>query len=301
MQLSPASLEAAYYAFSFAFQSAFEQTQPWQARIATQATSSTSSNRYPWMAQIPRLREWIGERVLNNVVARAQELKNRSFEDSIEVDRDDIEDDQFGLYAPMFAMLGNQAALWPDDLMTEVLLSTTLTAFDGQPFFHSSHPVNMDDSTKGTYQNLFASKPLSHTTYNEVRSAMMAYLGEDGKPIRVRPNLLVTGPATEKTAREILQASLIQGSSAGIQNVMNGTADLLIIPELAVSPGLWFLMDVSKPIKPFLFQLRKSPVLHSLVDPTSENVFMRKKFIYGVDSRGAAGVTLPFLAAKCTP
>jgi phage major head subunit gpT-like protein len=73
---------------------------------------------------------------------------------------------------------------------------------------------------------------------------------------------------------------------------------VLVIPELADEPTVWYAADTSKPIKPFVYQVRKEPQLVQVDDPKAENVFWRKKFIYGIDSRGAAGFTLPFLIAR---
>jgi phage major head subunit gpT-like protein len=48
-----------------------------------------------------------------------------------------------------------------------------------------------------------------------------------------------------------------------------------------------------------VFQNRQNPEFVSKDDPTDDNVFMRRQFVYGVDARGNAGYSLPFLAYKC--
>lgn len=58
----------------------------------------------------------------------------------------------------------------------------------------------------------------------------------------------------------------------------------------------WFLLDVSKFIKPLLNQERQKPIFASLDEPTASNVFMRDEFLYGVKRRGNAGFTLWQLA-----
>jgi phage major head subunit gpT-like protein len=83
-------------------------------------------------------------------------------------------------------------------------------------------------------------------------------------------------------------------------NTLKGTADLLVIPQLANDPKSWYLLDVSRAIRPFIFQLRSAPQFVQFTDPKSESVFRRKKFVYGVDARGNAGYGLWFLAAKAT-
>lgn len=306
MQINPSTLDAIYYGFRLDYQKAYERPTPWSDRLASLVPSTQRENRYAWMKMIPRLREWIGERKLNNLAGRGYTIVNKDWEASLEVDRNDIEDDAIGVYKPGVAMLGEQAKLWPDDLMTTLIQSgTTATAFDGQAYFSGSHPKDSDNTALGTYSNNFTSTALTHSNFQYVRSQMMSYVGEDNKPLRVNPGLALVPPALEGTIKQILNAEYIvatfgANAATGSQtNVLKGTADYLVIPELAGADTTWYLADVSKPVKPFVFQLRKSPQLVSLTDPTSENVFMRKKFIYGVDARGNAGFSLPFLCARC--
>ena len=80
MNVTPAALDAIYYAFDARFQGAFERTPTWYQTIASEMPSSTRSQRHYWMALIPRLREWLGERVLHNVQARSTEIINKSWE-----------------------------------------------------------------------------------------------------------------------------------------------------------------------------------------------------------------------------
>jgi phage major head subunit gpT-like protein len=51
----------------------------------------------------------------------------------------------------------------------------------------------------------------------------------------------------------------------------------------------WFLMDSRMLLKPVLFQVRKKPEFVYLDRSTDENVFMKKKHIYGVHSRDNVG------------
>jgi phage major head subunit gpT-like protein len=51
----------------------------------------------------------------------------------------------------------------------------------------------------------------------------------------------------------------------------------------------WFLLDVSRPIKPLIFQKRRDYNLVSLDRATDANVFMRDEYLYGVDARVNVG------------
>lgn len=305
MQITPSSLDAIFYNFNTLFQGAYQRIDPWYKKVATEVPSTGRENRYAWMKMIPRLRKWIGERMLRNVEAAGYSLVNDDYELTEEIDRNDILDDNLGVYSPLIRMMGEQSARWPDDLLLAVLQGgTSGLAFDGQAFFSASHPVG--DPAGSTYSNLLSTTALNAANYQTARQTMMAYKGEDGKSLRITPNLLVVPPQLEATARVILNAEFIAPSSAFggnaasqmQSNVLRNSADLLVLPDLSSEADAWYLLDTSKPIMPFVFQNRKSPTFTALTDPTTENVFMRKKFVYGVDARGAAGYTLPFLALR---
>lgn len=307
MQVNPANLDAMYYGFDARFQAAFEKTAPWSAQIATEVPSSTRENRYHWMDMLPRMREWVGERVIRNLTARVFSITNKPWELTVEVDKDDVEDDNLGVYNGWIDSVGMQARKWPDDVLTDIIQAGTSTVCaDGQYFFDTDHPVNIDVASAGTYSNNLTTTPLTASNYGAARAAFGARLGVDGKPMMAKATLLMVPPALEDTARAILNSEQIAPSAAwagnvgsvAVTNIYRNSADLLVVPELNNEPTTWYLLDVSKPIKPFVWQLRKAPNFVSLFSPTDANVFFRKKFIYGVDSRGNGGFTLPHLALR---
>lgn len=296
MQITQAALQSAFLAFDMRYQQAYGAAQPVYQRYTMEVPSSTREQRYGWMAKIPRLREWVGERVVQNASAHDYSIVNKDFELTMEVDRNDFEDDQLGLFNPTLDMMGQQARLYPQDLVNQALKDgETKVAYDGQYFFDTDHPIDLKNTGAGTQSNLFTGTALTADNYATVRATMMTWKGEDTRALGIMPNLLVVPPQLEVVAKKLVNADLTTG---GETNVLKGTAEVLVVPELASAPGDWYLMDVSKPIKPFVFQNRKAPVFTYLNQPTSENVFWHKKFVYGVDARGAAGYGLWFLAAK---
>lgn len=72
-----------------------------RAQVAAVVPSSTREEGYGWLGQFPRMREWIGDRVVNSLAAQSYKITNRDFEQTISVPRNDIEDDQYGIFAPM--------------------------------------------------------------------------------------------------------------------------------------------------------------------------------------------------------
>jgi phage major head subunit gpT-like protein len=306
MDLTPATLRALRTSFSKMFEDAYSQTTPFYSRLCTQVPSTTAQNDYGWMAKLPGMREWLGERVVHNLATHSYQLKNKDYELTVGVDRNDIEDDNLGQYSMLFARMGESVSKHPDQLVKALLVNGAANlCFDGLSYFNAAHPVNPYDAAKGTYSN-YSSTGLALTQANflTARATMATYKGEDGEPLGVVPNLLVVPPALEGMALRICKMGTIHtedssGESASApQNVTAGMADVLMLPELAGADTTWYLLATQSVIKPLVFQWRKRPVFVSKVSPTDDNVFHTKQFVYGADGRYNAGYTLPFLAYK---
>lgn len=142
-------------AFKAAFQGGLGAgPEPTYRKISTTVPSSTAKEAYPWLAQIPRIREWIGERVVRDITAEGYELKNKSFEQTIEVPRESIEDDQYGIFTPLMTAMGEDARKFPDELVYGALAAGFDTnCYDGQYFFDTDHPVKNQDGSFSTQSN----------------------------------------------------------------------------------------------------------------------------------------------------
>jgi len=309
MQITPQNLQALFNTYDLSFQEGANANVPtFVDKIATQRPSSTRQTTYAWMAKLPTLREWVGERVLNAISSYSYTIVNKDFELTMELDRNDILDDQYGLFNPVAEDMGRASRLWPDQQLTKLIQSgEKQLCYDGQPFFDPDHPIDKYTPTLGVQKNLFKGLTLTPDNYSAVRTAMMSYVGEDGQPLGVTPKLLVVPPQLEQRALRILNAEIIapamlagEAQVGSNENTLKGTADLLVIPQLANDPNSWYLLDTTRAVRPFIFQLRQAPVFVQFTDPKSENAFRRKKFLYGVDARGNAGYGLWFLAAKAT-
>jgi len=302
--ITPQRVSAFFLGLQTKFNQAFKDTKLRYDAITTQTDSATESEIQAWMARQMKMRPWVGERILNDVAARAQQLDNKPYEASFKVPRAKIADDKLGIFSPLMEELARAAKHWPDRLVWDALKAgENATGYDGQGFFDTDHPVNMDDPASGVQANKFTSKALTTDNLAEVISTMGSWKGEDGQELEVEPNLLVVGPDLRNQARRILNAEIIAttAGNAAESNVMKGDMDLLVVPRLASIPGVWFPMDTTRPIKPMLFQLREAPTFDYLMKSDDPNVFMKDEYIAGVKARGAAGYGPWWLAAKCTP
>lgn len=210
MIVNQANLKDLQKAYNAAFKGGFatEAAADWQA-IATVVPSSTKANHYAWLGQFPQLREWLGDRQVKSMEAHDYTIKNRKFESTVGVPRDDIEDDTFGVFTPLMEEMGRSAKAHPGELIWELLAAgTTTKCFDGQYFFDTDHEVG-------------------------------------GKSV----------------------ANVDKGGSG----------------------NYWYLMDLSRVLKPVIFQKRREYAFRSMTDLNDDKVFMTDEFKFGVDARVNAG------------
>lgn len=142
MIINQSNLSILNQAFSAAFKNGLTNAAPMWSQCATLVPSSTAEQKYGWLGRITKFREWVGERQHQNLVAHDYAIKNKTWEDTIEVSRDEIEDDQYGVYSPVAQQIGQDAALHPDELVFGLLKAGfTTPCYDGQYFFDTDHPV----------------------------------------------------------------------------------------------------------------------------------------------------------------
>ena len=146
MIVNSEALDGLFKGYSLAFNKGLEAPETAWSKIAMLVPSNTASETYAWLGQAPRVREWIGERVVRGLAAYGYTIVNRKFEDTVSVQRTMIEDDQYGVYTPMMTELGRSTSSFPDELMFGLLQTGfTTPCFDGQNFFDTDHPINPAD------------------------------------------------------------------------------------------------------------------------------------------------------------
>lgn len=149
--VTPQVLQSLMVGYSQKFQEGQSMAESQYLEVATKVPSSGKSTTYGWLGKWPKFREWIGDRVINQMEAHAYSIINKAFESSIGVDRDDIEDDEIGVYGPLFQEMGRASKVFPDELVFPLLDAGLATeCYDGQYFFDIDHPVYSNvDGTGG--------------------------------------------------------------------------------------------------------------------------------------------------------
>ena len=150
-------LATAGTAFNAAFMRGLGQAETQYQSIATTITSTTKRNEYGWLGKFPSMRRWASYRVIEQFKAHKYSIENESFESTIPVDRDDLEDDELGMYGALFEEMGQAAAAHPDELVWQLWQAAFDTpCYDGQNFFDTDHPVLDAEGAKYSVSNMQA-------------------------------------------------------------------------------------------------------------------------------------------------
>jgi phage major head subunit gpT-like protein len=148
-------LNAIRTGFKKNFEDAKTKAEPMYNAVATIVPSSTKSNTYGWLGQWPGFSEWVGDRTLKSMKEHSYAITNKDYESTVAVDRNDIADDNLGVYAPMMTEMGYAASVFPDELVFPLLTAGfTSLCYDGQYFFDTDHPVNANVDGSGVDASL---------------------------------------------------------------------------------------------------------------------------------------------------
>ena len=279
-----AHFEETSIGFKTIFQKTFNDTNSEAKRLATEVKSNDLSEKYTWLGNFPNMKEWIGERDVKALTDFGYALENKLFETSVTVPNLHIEYDKVGLYKPAIEQMAINAKLFGSELVGDVLVAgTTGLCYDGKPFFANDHIIGTD-----TYANMSIGV-LNSENIIAGRTFMQGIKNSSGKTLRVNPNLIVCGPSNLSNVITALQKEYKAG---GETNTTYKMMDYLILPE--ITGNEWFMLDVAKPLRPFILQVAKD----GLFEASNDDKFMKDHALFGVKSFMNAGYGLWQLAYR---
>ena len=271
-------------------------------RGAVQVVSSTSKQeQYNWLYRLGNVREWIGPRVLNRFKAYGYTVENKKWEDSVELDRDDITDDKLGQYVPQIQTMAGEMNNHYLRLVTALLEGGfAVTCYDGQFFFDTDHPVG-DGASAGVASNT-DTMVLSATALKLAFENLPTLIDDRGDPLGIVYDTLIVHPSKRFVVKKLLEAELFikrAGTSVDYNEVQGLIPNVIYDPYISDS-NKWFLIDSSKALKPIVLQIRESPQWAGVTDPDDSFVFQTDKFLFGTKARHNAGYLLWQLAYGST-
>jgi len=279
------------------FMRVFKDTVPWHPMIAVITTSKGRSNIYRVDAQTPGLKEWIGPRTFAALAARGITLENKPYEGGVRSRVDDIADDEIGAYPMQAEAFGAGCRKYQDGLLVALMRSGhTSVCYDGQYFYDTDHPVDLDDASKGVWQNYWASgMALTAANFETVYATMCSRIGEEGRALDLKPTLLQVPPQLRSAAVSIVGSKSLAN---GADNPNFGIVDIMVVNELSVDPTTWYLHGTDGPMKPFIVQNREGVTI-KFTDVENGHVALYEGYFDMLgNARGAVGYGLPHFSSK---
>ncbi len=194
MILNQANLRAMFTGFRTSFNIGFRNAETFWQLIATLIPSSALEEKYGWFGQFPGVQEWVGDRIIKNLMVHDYAIKNIEFESTVSVKKREIETDQYGVYTPILQEMGHAAATHPDELVFNLLEQGFDTlCYDGQNFFDTDHPVgntsvsNMQDGSGTPWFLLDTSRPLKPLIFQRRKDYnLQTIMDEKSDPVFMR-------------------------------------------------------------------------------------------------------------------
>lgn len=82
---------------------------PMYTALVTEVKSNKKSETYGWLGSTPKLRKWRDERAPKALIENGFTLINEDYEASISVDKNAMEDDEYGQIKVQVGIMGNAA------------------------------------------------------------------------------------------------------------------------------------------------------------------------------------------------
>jgi phage major head subunit gpT-like protein len=317
------------------FGEAYSSTKSVAEIFSTVMPSTSEQNTYGWTGLMPKFRVWTGSRAVHEPAPQTYTLKNLPYEDTYALDRFRMDDDMFGIYYRLLPDMGRQAKRWRDFEIRDLLenagayTGTYQNGLDGLTNFNTAHPVDLYDSSKGTYSNDFTGGAqnvtyktaaggtttiavggaFSPTGYATLNQYMRTLKGEDNESMGVVPTHLMHHSQLTIEARLVLKASFFAppawssiGSQVGAaENMLRQFEVEPFANDLLTQSGTWYLQDNGKAVRNNIWQLRDAIQIVPKVSETDQNVFDKHQFLWGAWGRAAAGWGPAFLCVRSGP
>jgi phage major head subunit gpT-like protein len=285
------------------FDEALRAQRPVYPTIAMQRRSTGASEPFGFLGGLPQMREWLGDRIFNQLNAATFEVENKEYESSILVDRKDIEDDRFGLYGDVVGGMAEEATNYIDDLVVAELENGGSTpVYDGQYFYDTDHSwggsgAQSNDITSNVTTPASPTASEFKIAFAAAVDAMLGFTNDQGVKFRRGivnrvDGLVAAVPLNmRQAAYEAFESVIIANNS----NVVVDKPVILTLPGLT-STDKFHVLDVSGRIKPIVVQERRP--LKRFVKGLDDREFKELKFM--VDWRGRVRAVAWMKAVRVT-
>ena len=254
--------------------------------IFMRSGSTSESETYAWLGDVPGVTEWIGSKNLKGLNDYEYSIKNKNWYSGFSIDENEIEDEKISAIMPRVGMLAQGLSKFPAELIIDLITAgTTGLAYDGAAFFSNRTAPN-DNLLAGTG----VTSALLKTDITAARTAMMKFTSDQGKVMGLMMDTILCPPELEALFLELTTSvsgeSTVRPEASWIKNV-------IVCPELSDTND-WYGLASDAPLKPFIYQTRKG--IKQVLDDTQRDD--TRKLKYSAEARSNAGYGFFQMAVK---
>jgi phage major head subunit gpT-like protein len=332
MIISPANINLFFTTLGSRFWAAFGTTLPWWQRIAQPYPVDSESWADAWIGMIDTYREWLGSRTVHTPGPETYLVPMQLFELTEGVDELKIKDDKYGIYFPLADFMGQQAKKWPDYQLRDLMMNkksqvgARQKGTDGLTHWNTAHPIDVWDSSKGTFCNDFrggvsvggvtVGGTFTTNAFNSLWQEFSSRKSQSGEAMGVVPDLSMGPPQLKAAMTTVLQSAFYAPPMMGglgaqavgtgaanapfvgaMDNPLRGWTDLMINEDFASEADEWYMFFTKGPIKPMSWLLREAPDFVARMRPDDPVVFDTHTYLFGSKARGAPAWGIPQLSA----
>ena len=278
----------------------------WVNMVSNYFPSDQLTETYAFLDQVYGLREWVGERMARHLSEHSFTIKNKHYEDTLEVNVSDKRRDKTPQVQTRIAEIVRRAnSWWASTLSTLIVNAPSTTCYDGQYFFDTDHSEGDSGTQSNDIQADISAYPVTTpgtTTAPSVAEAQYAIYDGIATILGFKDN---TGEPMNEDASKFLvmvplslyktfsQAVYTVGQPAETQTALDSIKqdfEIKVVPNVRLSSwtASFAVFRTDSYLKSFIRQEETGISLKVLAEG-SDYEFFNDKHLYGIDTWRNAG------------
>jgi len=287
----------------------------WLTKVTNLFKSDQALETYPFIGQVPAMREWLGGRSAKGFTANSLSIANKHYEATIEIALRDLRRDKTDQLELRITELANQGPQHWASLVTTLLLNgDTTVCYDGQYFFDTDHSegssgsqsnkISVDISAAPTQVHGVVAAPSVEEMQFAILQGIQGLMGlkdNQGRPMNQGASSFTVLAPTGlwlTAAQAVSAVTTVNSAAANLNpNVLTGLAiDVALNAELTWTDS-FTIHRTDSPMKAIIRQEETMPQI-KVKDETSEYAFDNDAIQVGIDSWRNGGYGFWQRAAK---
>lgn len=320
-QLVSRDAQQALTEFSQDFDAAYVVADPgsWARDLGLTNSSRAIKTTYPLPISAAGYHEFKGESKFRSLFERSVSMSPKEWQDGVEEQAIRIEAPDFIGWAGEPARIAKEGARQPAKQVAAMLHANPYLALYSEEseggttastirLFASNHPVNIFDSTKGTFDNDLSITGIDAESISAVKLYFASLLAPNGEPMGLVFDTLLVPAALSEQAKNFFESDnlILAVENAGgaivggvpTNNRHKGTVNVIVCPEL-LDANVCYALDSKSGAYPWILQDGGEPE-QIIFDKTSDLYKTKFKLAISFKLTMAVVAALPIAIARLT-